>query len=430
MSTPPIDIERLLVEEHARTTRPKPNGQAQNGDGGRQDGGAGDAGALITRRVSEIEAQPIKWLWRGRIARGKITILAGNPGLGKSLVTTSIAAVLTTGGRWPVDRTECPVGDIVFLTAEDDAADTLRPRLEAAGADLDHVHIVEGVITGYAGDGTRQERMFSLTADIRALGQKLESLGDVAALVIDPITAYLGNVDSHKNADVRAVLAPLTGLASRHNVAIIGVSHLTKAAGPQALMRVNGSLAFVATARATYLIAPDQDDKARRLFLPMKNNVGQDTTGLAFRTEGATVPSAAGPVETAKVAWESEPVSITADEAMQTDAPPEEKGSALSEATRWVHLALVDGPVSAAKMYDTAKAEGIAEKTLKRATRLLGVVKEKSGMVGGWAWSLPPAKGAKTPEEGQGGQGRKVGPLQEVWPPSGAPEGDFAEEEI
>jgi hypothetical protein len=99
----------------------------------------------------------------------------------------------------------------------------------------------------------------------------------------------------------------LTELACRHNVGIIGVSHLTKAAGPQALMRVNGSLAFVAAARAAYLIVPDQDDKTRRLFLPMKNNMGPDTTGVAFRVEGAIILSAAGPLETTKVAWEKRP---------------------------------------------------------------------------------------------------------------------------
>jgi hypothetical protein len=390
----------------------------------------GDEGSLIIRRVSEIEAQPIKWLWRGRIARGKITILAGNPGLGKSLVTTSVAAVLTTGGCWPVDRTQCPPGDILFLTAEDDVADTLRPRLEAAGADLQHVHIVEGVIAGYAGDGTRQDRMFSLAEDIRALGKKLDALGDVAALVIDPITAYLGNVDSHKNADVRAVLAPLTELASRHNVAIIGVSHLTKAAGPQALMRVNGSLAFVAAARAAYLVTPDGEDKARRLFLPMKNNLGPDTTGLAFRIEEATIPSGDGPVETTKVAWEFESVTITADEAMRAEAPVKEDDSAIGEAARWVHLALVEGPVPAVKIFAMAKAEGIAEKTLRRAAKTIGVVKEKPGMAGGWIWSLPPAKVAKSPEDGQDAQGRESGHLRESWPSSDVPEDGFAEEEI
>src|SRR5579862_3079664 len=214
-----------------------------------------NAGSLTTRRLSDIEAQPVSWLWPRRIARGKTTIIAGNPGLGKSQITASIAAIVTTGGRWPVDRSHCEPGDVLFLTAEDDPADTLRPRLEAAGADLTRVHVIDGVIRGYTGDGSGKSRAFSLENDLQALGAKLNELGNVAVVMIDPISAYLGNVDSHKNADVRSLMAPLGELASRHSVAIIGVSHLSKAVGAQALMRVSGSLAFVAAARAAYLVA-------------------------------------------------------------------------------------------------------------------------------------------------------------------------------
>src|SRR5262249_30786898 len=159
-------------------------------------------------------------------------------------------AIVTTGGRWPVDRSLCTPGDVVFLSAEDDPADTLRPRLEAAGANLHRVHVLDRVILGYTGGGHQQNRAFTLQQDLEALSVKLAELGDVAAVIIDPITAYLGEVDSHRNAEVRALLAPLSELAAQHNTAIIGVSHLNKSAGSEALMRVTGSLAFVAAARA------------------------------------------------------------------------------------------------------------------------------------------------------------------------------------
>ncbi len=123
-----------------------------------------DAGSVTTRRLSDIEAKPVSWLWPGRIARGKLTIIAGNPGLGKSQITASIAAVVTQGGRWPLDRSPCTAGDVLFLSAEDDPADTLRPRLEAAGANLHRVHVVDGVTAGYTGDGSRTDRVFCLSA--------------------------------------------------------------------------------------------------------------------------------------------------------------------------------------------------------------------------------------------------------------------------
>jgi hypothetical protein len=348
-----------------------------------------DAGSLSTRRISDIQAKPICWLWPGRIARGKLTIIAGNPGLGKSQITASIAAIVTTGGLWPVDRARCAAGDVIFLTAEDDPADTLRPRLEAAGADVRRVHVVDGVIVGYRGDGAREDRTFCIGSDLRALETKLAELDGAAAVVIDPISAYLGKTDSHNNSEVRGVLAPLSELAARHNTAVVGVSHLTKAAGAQALMRVTGSLAFVAAARAAYLVTVDPNDKARRLFLPMKNNLWPDTSGLAFRIEGATVQSSAGPLPTSLVAWEPEPVSVTADEIIAQAANPEE-ASALNEAADWLWDLLDGGPLLAKDVATQAKGAGIAKSTLRRAADKLQIDRAKAGYQGAWMWSLPP----------------------------------------
>jgi hypothetical protein len=371
-----------------------------------------ETGSLVTRRMSDIEAKPVSWLWPGRIARGKVSIIAGNPGLGKSQVTASIAAVVTTGGRWPVDRSQCAPGDVVFLSAEDDPADTLRPRLEAARANLHRVHVMEAVISGYTGEGQQQNRAFSLQRDVEALSAKLSELGDVATVVIDPITAYLGDVDSHRNAEVRALLAPLSELAANHGTAIIGVSHLNKSAGTDALMRVTGSLAFVAAARAAYLVAQDPENPARRFFLPMKNNIGPDSAGLAFRIEGATVQSAAGPLETSLVVWDSEPVTTTADEVMRTQVP--EHGSALREAEEWLRETLSE-PTPAAEISRMASDAGISGKTLRRASESLRIVKGKTGMKAGWVWSLPP-KMPKTSEDAQQncmGTFEKVGHLRE-----------------
>jgi hypothetical protein len=232
---------------------------------------------------------------------------------------------------------------------------------------------------------------------MEALSVKLAELRDVAAVVIDPITAYLGDVDSHRNAEVRALLAPLSELAAQHGTAIIGVSHLNKSAGTEALMRVTGSLAFVAAARAAYLVAQDPENPTRRYFLPMKNNIGPDSAGLAFRIEGATVQSAAEPLETSLVVWEPEPVTTTADEVMRTPLP--EHGSALREAEEWLRETLRE-PTPAAEISRLAATVGISEKTLRRAADSLRIVKEKTGMKGGWVWSLPP-KMPKPPEDAQ-----------------------------
>ncbi|TXT23311.1 MAG: hypothetical protein FD134_2216, partial [Gallionellaceae bacterium] len=282
------------------------------------------AGRIAYRRASDVKAKPINWLWPGRIARGKVSMLAGNPGLGKSQITASMAATVTTGGMWPVDRARCQRGNVVFLSAEDDAEDTIRPRLEAAGADLSRVFILDAVVDGYRADGSEALRGFNLKTDLHRLGKMLDEIGGAALIVIDPITAYLGEADSHKNAEIRALLAPLSDLAAKHGAAVVCVSHLNKSAGGEALMRVTGSLAFVAAARAAFIVTKDPEDDARRLFLPLKNNIGNDQTGLAFAIQAAQVKSATGLIETSRIAWEPEAVTVTADEAVSTASNPEE----------------------------------------------------------------------------------------------------------
>lgn len=371
------------------------------------------AGSLVTRCLSDVEAKPVPWLWPGRIARGKLTIISGHPGLGKSQVTASIAGTVTTGGTWPVDHERPAIGSVILLNAEDDAVDTLRPRLEAAGADLARVHVIDGVIRGYTGAGDCQSGMFSLEEDLTALEAELTKIGDVAVVVIDPITAYLGKTDSHRNADVRGMLAPLSALATRQSVAVIAVSHLSKAAGAKALMRVTGSLAFVAAARAAYLVAADPQDKARRLFLPLKNNLAPDSSGLAFRVEGATIDTPGGALETSRVVWENEPVSITADEALHADAMPGDHSSAREAAADWLSGKLAGGEMAAADLSKVAKVEGITEKALRGAREVLGVVTRKGGMQGGWLWSLP-REDAQPAQDAQHKNGGTFGHLGEA----------------
>src|SRR5439155_18059309 len=139
-------------------------------------------------------------------------------------------------------------------------------------------------------------------------------IGDVRLVVIDPVSAYLGDTDSHKNAEVRGMLAPLTTLAGSHSAAIILVSHLTKSQSANALMRVQGSIAFAALCRAVWGVTADKDNRQRRLFMPLKNNLGQDKTGLAYAIESATlaVPDESGePIPTSKVMWEAELVETS-----------------------------------------------------------------------------------------------------------------------
>jgi putative DNA primase/helicase len=336
------------------------------------------------RRLSEVEAKPIHWLWLGKFARGKVSIIAGHPGLGKSQITASMAAIVTTGGQWPVDRALCENGSVIILSAEDDAADTISPRLEAAGADLSRCYIVDAV-PEISANGEQITRAFNLRTDLSNLSALITKIGDVALVCIDPITAYLGNVDSHKTAEIRALLAPVAEFAARHDVAVIGVSHFNKNGSNEALMRVTGSLGFVAAARAAWVVVKDKENPARRLFLPAKNNLGKDETGYAFSIESCALP---GGIETSRVSWEAEAVTITADEAM---AQPEESGedSAEEEAMEWLKEALKDGSgIDGKEIKKLASDSGIAERTLYRAASLVGVKRLSGGFGRPRIWHL------------------------------------------
>lgn len=341
------------------------------------------------RCLSNISSRPISWLWPGRIARGKVSMLAGNPGLGKSQLTASMAATVTTGGLWPVDNTQCEIGSVVLLSAEDDAEDTIRPRLEAAGADLQRVFILDAV------KGTNGERRsFNLKEDIPRLEHMFRKIGGAALIIIDPISAYLGGTDSHKNADIRALLAPLSDFAAKNGAAVVCVSHLNKGGSSEAITRVTGSLAFVAAARSAWVVAKDSNDPDRRLFLPLKNNIGNDTTGLAFRIESVELP---GGICTSRVSWDDENVAITADEAMRPLENHEEP-SALQEAKNFLTELLRDGPQSSKQIRADAEGAGHSWRTIQRAQKDLGIIPVKDGMRCGWSWHLP-SKVAKEDEE-------------------------------
>ena len=174
-----------------------------------------DHSRLIYRCAADIIPEPIQWLWPGRIAVGKQTLIAGEPGLGKSQLAIAAVAAITKGGQWPCGEGIAPSGRSIFLCAEDDAADTIVPRLMAVDADLEKIGFITAVKVGTAGG----VRSFNLQADLALLKSRIAELGDVQIVVIDPISSYMGKIDSHKNADVRSVLELVGEMAARLRVA-------------------------------------------------------------------------------------------------------------------------------------------------------------------------------------------------------------------
>ena len=334
-------------------------------------------------RLCDVQPEAIEWLWPGRIAIGKITLLAGNPGLGKSFVTLDIAARVSRGGAWPDNQWEPQaVGGVVLLNAEDDLGDTIRPRLDSHLADVSKVIALQG-IRGKDGDG-EYKRGVDLARDIDQLRTAIAAVESCRLVIVDPVSAYMGKTDSHKNCEVRSVLAPLAELAAETRVAILAVSHLRKGEGA-AIYRTMGSLAFVAAARAVWIVTEDTADPHRRLFLPAKNNLSNDITGLGFAIESL------GPDTSPIVTWEAEPVHLTAEEAMSQKAQRGRPADARDAAAEWLRQQLASGPKPATSVLSDGEAEGFSGRTLHRALNSIGGKKEKRGFSGGWLWLLPEA---------------------------------------
>jgi hypothetical protein len=346
--------------------------------------------APVLLRLADVRPEPVRWLWPQRIARGKLTLLAGDPGLGKSFLTLDLAARVSRGDGWPDGTALKGPGGVVLMSAEDDPADTIRPRLDSAGADVQRIVLLSAVRYTDAESGKSSDRQVCLQTDLAALEQAIRETPDCRLVVIDPITAYLGGTDSHKNAEIRGLLAPLAELAQRYGVAILAVTHLNKAAGMSALYRAMGSLAFVAAARAVWLVIRDADDPSgkRRLLLPAKNNIGNDRSGLAFALQSAPMGSMA------VVTWEPTPVDVSADDALAPrDGRRKRASPVLDEAMEWLRGQLTGGPRPAKELKAAADADGIKWPAVRRAKGELRVVATRDGFgaAGAWVWTLPEA---------------------------------------
>lgn len=332
----------------------------------------GKAGSEVSMiRASELVPESLEYIWNGRIARGKITMIAGDPGLGKSLLAARLAAVVSQGSTWAPDEEQAVKGSVIMATSEDGLQDTIRPRLEAAGANLEAVHLLSDL---------------DLTQSQDALEQEIRRLSDTRLMIIDPITSCLGRTNINGNIDVRAVVTPLSRLAARTGVAIVAITHLNKNGSGRAMARTVGSHAFVAVARAAYVLTTDPDDPGRRLLLPFKNNLGADDQSSAFRIEEVPIGFGTAP----RLVPDPEPVIITADEALTIPRTSPSSQSALEQAKEFLGEFLSAGPRAASAVQAAAATVGIRGISLQRAKKALGIQYSKSAMDGGWQW-MPPA---------------------------------------
>ena len=334
----------------------------------------------------------VEWIWQWRIARGALNLLAGLPDMGKGLLWSDIVARVSKGEDWPAGEGKAPLGNIIIFTAEDNSETTVVPRLAAAGADLDRIEIVE-----MARNPDDTERMFNLATDLPALKAKIEEIGNVVLVIIDPVSAYLGvgKVSSGSSTDVRGVLSPLTKLAEEKRVAILAVAHFNKKSDvTNAVLRVSDSLAWVAASRSTYIALEEPGNEGAYLFVRAKNNLAPaNVTALRYMIGVRKVghdPDIKQAINAPHVLWDNDPVKITAAEAMEAAARGS-RSDEMKEAMDFLQSRLVLGPILETEIKEEARAHDISSGTLKRAKKKLKItsVKEKGKTNGKWSWKLP-----------------------------------------
>jgi putative DNA primase/helicase len=350
---------------------------------------------LLSVRVSDVEAERVRWLWPGRLPAGKLVVLDGDPGLGKSTLTLDFASRVSTGTPWP-DQVPCPAGAVVVMSAEDAVGDTIRPRLEAVDADLDRVHVIEGVH-----DNDRL-RSFTIPGDLARLEGLTTEVGALL-VVVDVLAAYLhGSVDSYRDQDVRGALMPLAQLAGRTGATVVVLRHLSKGGGANAVYRGGGSIGIIGAARAGMLVAADPEDDSRRILAMTKSNLAAMPPALAYRLVNDELRGVA------RVQWDGATTYQAADLLGMTG--PEER-SAIAEACEVLTDLLAHGPLPQAEVKAATERAGASWATVRRAKDRLRVRSLKVGRPGEpgeWRWALPPEDAHDEPEDAEDAHAQSV----------------------
>lgn len=343
---------------------------------------------VVLKCASDIEPEKIEFLMDGYLARGKLHILAGSPGVGKTTLLLALAAKITNGSRLPTGEKVKP-GNIVLWTGEDSPENTIVPRFLASGGDRNRLFVIHGVMEG------EEPGPFDPSKDMASLKDVINQIGGCELIIIDPIVSAVAG-DSHKNSETRRALQPVVDLAATTNAAVVGVSHLTKGtAGRDPVERINGSLAFGALARVVLLASkekePDDGSPRRNLLLRGKSNISEDTGGFMYSLVLAPVPGYPHLGDFSIVRFE-ERIDGSAREllAMAEEQPDiSGDGSAMDEAKEFLIDLLSSGPKTWKEIKTAANSAGVPDITLRRAKSALGVFSSKNGYQGVWKWALP-----------------------------------------
>ncbi len=344
----------------------------------------GEVGTLM----SEVEAETVEWLWQSRIPLGKLTVLDGDPGLGKSVITMDLAARVTRGRAFPdgvvdhvgnLDHVD-HLGGVVILSAEDGLADTIKPRLDAAGADTSRIVAISTVP-----DRGGNERTMSIPEDIGTIEAAIRRV-DAKLVIVDPLMAFLSGKANY-DQDVRKALTPLARMAESTGVAVLVVRHLNKQQGGKAIYRGGSSIGIIGAARSGLVVEAHPDNKDLRVLAMNKSNLAEKAASFTYSVTTAEN-------DAAKVAWGTT-TDLDADDILNPDT------SEVGKAMAWLTDKLRDVPLPSNTVFEEGREAGFSKKTIQRAKDALNIKAKKDGLGGTWRWHLEDGQGSQDSQDSQ-----------------------------
>jgi hypothetical protein len=310
-------------------------------------------------RCADVTPSTVSWLWEPYLARGKLSVLDGDPGTGKSFITIDLAARLTSGRTLPGSTESMSPSPVLVLNAEDDIRDTILPRAKAAGADLGKLHVL-------AAPGLGLDRLPSFPKDLESLQRSILETG-AAFVIVDSMMAFFPPAVSANNDQCfRQALTPLAELAASTGACILFVRHLRKAGGASAIYRGLGSIGIMGAMRTGLMISRHPDDPDLRVLTLSKTNIGPPARSFGFRLEkreedGQTYVNWTGALD------------LPADDLFGTSVPLRAGSRTRERAGEWLRTFLAKGPRRAQEVFEAARAAGFADRTLNRIKDAIGI---------------------------------------------------------
>jgi hypothetical protein len=356
--------EATILRAFGLPDRPNGSNGKHNHDDSENQQQTEKAKTIKLRCLADVKPESVDFLWYPYIPKAKLTLIEGDPGVGKSWLTCALAAA-TAAGKGPSNWMQAEPANVLLLSVEDGLSDTIRPRLDAMQADVKRIFALEGAL------------VFNDAGLLRLEAEIIEV--KPALVVIDPLVAYLGaGVDIHRANETRAITARLAMIAEKYGCAVVAVRHLTKGGKDRAIYRGIGSIDFTASCRSSLLVGCDPEDQSQRAIIHIKSNLAEVGSAVGYE------------IREGRFFWTGSS-RLTEDQILSASSGSSEQTS-LQEAEEFLKQALADGERKADEIKKEARSIGISDWQLRKARSKLGIKPRKMGRPGEkqhWSWELP-----------------------------------------